>query len=88
MEIMSNYVLLQHKNQLCNKLLHYRVLKFTNFCAAFSLAFLYWIDLTGLSYQNHSHLHLILLKQEIAMTHPYILFEFYFGGICKHIMGI
>lgn len=76
MEIMSNYALLRYKNMLYDKLLHTPIFKFTNFCAAFSLAFLYCIDLTGLSYLNHTHLNLIPVKQELSMIHLYILFEF------------
>lgn len=37
---MSNYALLQYKNQLCYKLLHTPVFKFINFCAALSLFFI------------------------------------------------
>lgn len=73
---MSNHALLKYKNQLCDKLFHTPIFKFINYCVAFSLPFLYYTDLTGLSYLNCTHLNLILLKEEISVVQLYILFEF------------
>lgn len=85
---MSNYTLFQHKNQQCGKLLPSSVFKLTNFSAALSLAFLYWLDLTSLSYLNHSNLKLILLKQEICTMHFSVVWVLVFGDIEKDAFAV